>query len=52
MVRNGPQCHGGKNYEISICVMGSELSQFYKIPANNYMRRIIMVITRTFMYII
>ena len=46
---------GRKNYEISICDIGSELSQFYKIPANNYihkyyMRRITMVIT--FMYII
>jgi hypothetical protein len=51
----GRSAAGGKNYEISICGMGSELSQFYKIPANNYvqkyyMRRIMMVIT--FIYII
>jgi hypothetical protein len=57
MTRVGPQCHGwgGGGYEISICSKGSELSQFYKITAKNYihkyyMLRIMMVIT--FMYII
>jgi len=54
VARVGPQRHGRGNYEISICGMGCELSQFYKILANNfihkyYMHRIIMVIT--FMYI-